>query len=67
MGLSMTLKRITAAAIVMAVILAGPAWFAKADTDTVTYHYDDLNRLKEVHLADTTWTEFDYDETGNRQ
>ena len=62
MGLNMTLKKIIAGLTVIAATALGGLVFP---AHAVTYTYDSLNRLTEVHFDDSTWIIYTYDDIGN--
>ena len=62
MGLNMTLKKIIAVLTVTAATVFGGLVFS---AHAVTYVYDSLNRLTQVHFDDSTWIQYTYDDVGN--
>jgi hypothetical protein len=63
MGLNMTLKKIIAVLTVIAATAFGGLIYS---AHAVTYVYDSLNRLTEVHFDDSTWIQYTYDDIGNQ-
>lgn len=60
----MQLKPIAIPAI--AICLLSILYVTRATADSLTYTYDDLNRLKRAQHSDGTVVDYDYDEVGNR-